>query len=235
VLKKLIKRGFSAVGLKVERRDPLVESIPGDYNQSPFLPRIDRGGLERCLYFLSQLEKIRGVEGDIVECGVSIGHGALRFLLLSQYLGVERTYYGFDSFEGFPDPAAEDETTPITGKEFWATPPQTVLRVLRDGAVPERIIRDRVRLVKGFFDKTLSSYEGRIALLHLDADLYESYKVPLATLYDKVEKGGIIMFDEYADPRFLGARKAIDEFFADKPEVVVPHTKCTWKYYAVKL
>lgn len=235
VLKKLIKQGFSAVGVKIERRDRLEESIPVEYNHSPFLPRVDKGSLDRCLYFLNQLERIRDVQGDIVECGVSIGHGALLFLLLSQYLGVERTYYGFDSFEGFPDPVAKDGTTPITGKDFWATPPETVLRVLQDGRVPERIIRDRVRLVKGFFDKTLSSYEGRIALLHLDGDLYESYKVPLATLYDKVVRGGIIMFDEYADPRWQGARKAIDEFFADKPEAVVPHAKCTWKYYVEKL
>lgn len=234
MIKQLIKRGFSSVGLKIERRDPLEESIPADYNHSPFLPRIYRGSLDRCMYFLSQLEKIRGVEGDIVECGVSIGHGALLFLLLSQYLGVERTYYGFDSFEGFPDPVAQDEITPITGKDFWANPPETVLRVLRDGQVPERIIQDRVHLVKGFFDKTLPSYEGRIALLHLDGDLYESYKVSLEALYDKVVSGGIIMFDEYADPRWLGARKAIDEFFPDKPEVVTPDAKCTWKYYVLK-
>src|SRR5205807_10590327 len=189
VIKKLIKRGFSSLGFKIERRDPLEESIPADYDHSQFLPRISRGSLDRCLYFLDQLEKIRGVEGDIVECGVSIGHGALLFLLLSQYLGVERTYYGFDSFEGFPDPVAQDGTTPITGKDFWANPPETVLLVLRDGRVPERIIRDRVRLVKGFFDDTLSSYEGKIALLHLDGDLYESYKVSLDVLYRKVARG----------------------------------------------
>lgn len=235
MLKDFIKSGASAVGFKIMRRDPLEDAIPVEYNHSPFLPRIYRGSLERCLYFLRQLEKIRDVEGDIVECGVSIGHGALLFLLLSQYLRVERTYYGFDSFEGFPEPGPLDGTTPITGKDFWATPPEIVLRVLRDGRVPDRIIRDRVRLVKGFFDKTLSSYEGKIALLHLDGDLYESYKVPLETLYDKVVKGGIIMFDEYDDPRWTGARKAIDEFFADRPERVVPDAKCTWKYYVVKV
>ena len=234
VLKKLVKRGFHAVGLKIERVDPLEETIPADYNQSPFLPRIYRGSLWRCLYFLDQLTRVRDIEGDIVECGVSVGHGALLFLLLSEYLGVQRTYYGFDSFEGFPDPAPEDGTTPITGKDFWANPPETVLRVLRDGRISEQTIRDRVRLVKGFFDKTLASYDGRIALLHLDGDLYESYKVSLETLYDKVAKGGIIMFDEYADPRWTGARRAIDEFFADKPEPVLPHHKSTWKYYVVK-
>ena len=235
MLKGLVKRGFHAAGIKIERRDPLEESIPSDYNHSPFLPRVYRGSLDRYLYCLDQLDKVRAIEGDIVECGVSIGHGALLFLLLSEYLGVERTYYGFDSFEGFPDPVPEDETTPITGKDYWANPPETVLRVLRDGRVPERIIRDRVRLVKGFFDKTLPSYDGRIALLHLDGDLYESYKVSLLELYGKVASGGIIMFDEYADPRWPGARKAIDEFFADKPESVVPHEKCTWKYYVQKL
>jgi hypothetical protein len=235
VLKELIKGGFRSMGLKIERRDPLEETIPADYNHSPFLPRIYRGSLDRCLYFLSQLEKVRDVEGDIVECGVSIGHGTLLFLLLSKYLGVERNYVGFDSFEGFPEPVAQDEATPITGKDFWANPPETVLRVLRDGRVPEATIRDRVRLVKGFFHETLPSYEGRIALLHLDGDLYESYRVPLALLYEKVASRGIIMFDEYADPRWLGAKKAIDEFFADKPEVVVPHPKCTWKYYVQKI
>src|SRR5260370_21865113 len=109
-LARLIKRGFRYAGFKVERIERLGETIPADYNHSPFLPRIYRGSLDRCLYFLDQLEKVRGVEGDIVECGVSIGHGALLFLLLSQYLGVERTYYGFDSFEGLPDAVAQHGT-----------------------------------------------------------------------------------------------------------------------------
>lgn len=235
MLKRLIKSGFRTIGFRIERIDPLEETIPADYNHSPFLPRVYRGSLDRYLYFLDQLEKLRGVEGDIVECGVSIGHGALLFLLLSDYLGVPRTYYGFDSFEGFPEPVAKDEKTPITGENFWANPPEAVLRVLRDGRISERTIRDRVRLIKGLFDETLPSYEGRIALLHLDCDLYESYQVALGALYDKVAKGGVIMFDEYADPRWPGARKAIDEFFSNKPEAVVPHHKCTWKYYAVKL
>jgi predicted O-methyltransferase YrrM len=234
VFTDLIKRGFQYAGFKIERRDPLEETIPAHYNHSPFLPRVYRGSLDRYLYFLDQLNKIRAIEGDIVECGVSIGHGALLFLLISEYLGVERTYYGFDSFAGFPDPVEKDEVTPITGKGFWASPPEAVLRVLRDGRIPESKIRDRVRLSKGLFDETLPKFQGKIALLHLDCDLYESYKIALTELYDKVSPGGVIMFDEYADARWPGARKAIDEFFADKREKPVPHFKCTWKYYVEK-
>ena len=107
-------------------------------------------------------------------------------------------------------------------------------RVLRDGRISEDVIRDRVHLVKGLFDKTLPTYEGRIALLHLDCDLYESYRVALTTLYEKVSPGGLIMFDEYKDDRWPGATKAIDDFFADKPERVQAHSKCHWKYFVRK-
>ena len=234
MISTLAKKMFHLAGLNVERRDRLVESIPAQYQLSPFLPRIYRGSLHRYLYFLDMLDKTRNVEGDIVECGVSIGHGALLFLLMSEYLGVKRTYYGFDSFEGLPAPSEKDETTPIKEKGYWANPPATVLKVLRDGRLPEDVIQDRVRLVKGWFSDTVSQYDGRVALLHLDCDLYDSYKTCLEALYDKVSPGGIIMFDEYADERWTGARKAIDEFFAGKPEVIQAHDKCDWKYFAIK-
>jgi hypothetical protein len=193
-----------------------------------------RGSLDRYLYFLDQVERVKAVPGDIVECGVSIGHGALLFLLMSEYVGMERDYYGFDSFTGFPDPVEKDAVTPIIGKGFWASPSDTVMKVLQDGRVPERIIRERLHLVKGLFEQTLATYQGRIALLHLDCDLYESYRLALQTLYAKVASGGVIMFDEYADNRWPGAQKAIDEFFADKPEKPMPHRKCHWKYYVQK-
>jgi hypothetical protein len=234
MFKSTVKQVLRRLGYKIEKIDPLEESIPSDYNHSPFLPRIYRGALDRYLYFKDMVEKVSAIEGDIVECGVSLGHGALMFTLFSDYIGVPRTYFGFDSFEGFPDPVEKDETTPITGRGFWANPPDTVLKVLQDGRVGDAVIRDRIRLVKGWFDQTLPKYEGRIALLHLDCDLYESYKLSLETLYDKVQPGGVIMFDEYGDSRWPGASKAIDEFFSDKPGTVQPHPKCTWKYHVVK-
>jgi len=234
LFKPFIKKFFCVLGYKIEKLDPLEESIPADYNHSPFLPRIYRGALHRYLYFKDIISMVQNVEGDIVECGVSIGHGALLFTLLSDYINKPRIYYGFDSFEGFPDPVEKDETTPIKGKGFWANPPETVLKVLRDGRVGEKVIQGRIRLIKGWFDKTLSTYEGKIALLHLDCDLYESYKLCLESLYEKVQPGGVIMFDEYGDDRWPGATKAIDDFFCDKPEVIQPHQKCTWKYYVVK-
>jgi hypothetical protein len=234
MLKSLVKSAFRSAGLDVHRRDPLEEAIPPDYDRSAFLPRMSRTILYRTMYFRDQLERVKRVEGDIVECGVSIGHGALLFLLLGEYMEVERTYYGFDSFEGFPPPVAEDGVTPIKGPGLYASPPDVVLRVLKDGKIGDEVIANRVRLVRGFFNETLHTYRGDIALLHLDCDLYDSYKIALETLYDKVRPGGVIMFDEYGDVRWAGAKKAIDEFFADRPERVQPHDRCDWKYFVVK-
>lgn len=124
------------------------ERIPVDYDHFPLLPRVYRGALDRHLYFKDMVEQVHPVKGDIVECGVSIGHGALLF---SDYIDTPRTYYGFDSFEGFPDPVEKNATTPVKGKGFWATRPDTVLKVLRDGCLAEDVIRNRIRLVKGWF------------------------------------------------------------------------------------
>lgn len=233
-MRQIVKNFFKSCGYKIEKFDPLEASIPAQYNHSPFLPRIYQGSLERFLYFKDMVELVREIDGDIVECGVSIGHGALLFTLLSDYVEKPRVYYGFDSFEGFPSPAQEDEKTPITGRGYWANPPTTVMRVLRDGRLKEEAINNRIRLIKGWFNQTLMEYDGKIAILHLDCDLYDSYKTSLNLLYSKVQPGGVIMFDEYNDARWPGATKAINEFFHDKTEIIVPHHKCTWKYFVVK-
>ena len=95
-----------------------------------------------------------------------------------------------------------------------------------------------VNIVKGYFKNTIFQYEGGpIAILHLDVDLYDSYKICLENLYDLVIPGGIIMFDEYKSTsliRWPGATKAINEFFENKN---IKIRKChitnpykTWKY-----
>ena len=56
--------------------------------------------------------------------------------------------------------------------------------------------------------------ELKIALLHIDVDVYEPTKVILNSLFDKVIKNGLIVFDDYGT--VAGETKAIDEFFNDK-------------------
>jgi hypothetical protein len=72
-----------------------------------------------------------------------------------------------------------------------------------------------IYLVKGFIPDSFSGYfekkpATQIALLHIDVDVYEATKACMVYLYERVVKGGIIIFDDYG--QVDGATKAINEF-----------------------
>jgi hypothetical protein len=236
--KMLVEQLFLSLGLRISRRDRLEEQIPVDYMQSRFLPRVYRQSVGRLFYFRHMHERISNIPGDIVECGVSIGHGILYLALLCELTATKRKIWGFDSFSGFPASAEADKRADGSFRmqqHDYTSPPEMVLKVLSDGRVSTEFVTHYVRLVRGYFEETLHQYDGEIALLHLDCDLYESYTTCLNALYPKVRSGGIIMFDEYEDTDFPGAKRAIDEFFGDKSEKpLIYHDYEYLKYYVIK-
>ena len=81
------------------------------------------------------------------------------------------------------------------------------------------------------FNETLpDGLPERIAFAHLDGDYYDSIKVSIEHVYPRLSCGAICLVDDYNDPAvnprgwnlLPGAKKACDEFFADKPEKLVP-------------
>ena len=152
------------------------------------------------------------LDGDVVECGCARGGSAALIALSLRQLGEHRTLWLFDTFEGLPAPTADDPDYEIaelfTGSCLGQL--DEVRELFRDQGVAEG-----VRFVKGLFQDTIpESPIQRIALLHIDGDWYDSVKVCLDELYDKVVPGGIIQFDDYG--YWKGARKAVDEFFAKR-------------------
>lgn len=92
-------------------------------------------------------------------------------------------FYGFDSFEGFPDDGRKD-----WNQDFSV-----------DG-LPE--VPSNVTLVKGYFDKTLPKFleehTGKVSFLNIDCDIYSSTKLVFDCLLraDRFRVGTIIYFDE---------------------------------------
>ena len=154
----------------------------------------------------------RNISGDVVECGCAKGgSAALMALTLAQYKA-HRDLWLFDTFEGLPAPTTGDPDLEIA-ELFTGTCVGTVEEVR--GLFQHLGVEKDVHFMKGLFQNTLSSAEiGQIALLHIDGDWYESVKVCLENLYDKVAVGGIVQFDDYG--YWQGARKAVDEFFAQR-------------------
>ena len=72
-------------------------------------------------------------------------------------------------------------------------------------------------LVKGKTQDTLSvktNIPDKIAILRLNTCFYESTKLELEILYDKLQKGGYLIIDDYG--YWKGAKLAVDEFFKNQ-------------------
>ena len=57
-----------------------------------------------------------------------------------------------------------------------------------------------------------SQAPGRIALLRLDTDWYESTYHELEHLWPRLVEGGVLIIDDYG--HWQGTRRAVDEYFA---------------------
>jgi O-methyltransferase len=154
----------------------------------------------------------RSVSGDIVECGVARGGSAGVLGLTLQQVGERRNLWLFDTFQGLPHPSKDDPDFEIA--DLYTGTCLGTIENVRD-SLGRLGIRENVHFIPGLFQDTLPSASiSSIAVLHVDGDWYESVKVCLECLYDKVSPGGVIQFDDYA--HWAGARKAVDEFFAKR-------------------
>lgn len=166
------------------------------------------------------------IPGDIVECGVWRGGNLVIAGLMRKRLGFDRRIWAFDTFAGMTSPSAADfkpaEDLDVEKKfaslnrddhNDWCF--ATEDEVLRD--FEARVGNRDLRTVKGPVEETLGDLENlpeRIAILRLDTDFYESTKAELEVLYPRLSKGGVLIVDDYGE--WAGARKAVDEHFADQ-------------------
>jgi hypothetical protein len=146
------------------------------------------------------------IPGSIVECGVYRGGSAA---VLACATDAARDLYLFDSFAGLPPPGEHDGATAARKyRQGWcAASPEDVDTVFATLDIP----RARRHVVKGWFAETLAATPvPQIALLHIDADWYDSVKLCLELLYPRVSPGGFVVLDDYG--RWEGCTKAADEF-----------------------
>lgn len=171
------------------------------------------------LFFL--LERTQAVPGDIAECGVFRGETFLPMGLYLKQHAVPKQLFGFDSFQGFGEAAVASESS------LGGTPhPDKAVGAFADASYDELIAKMRrlglaesAAVVPGYFRDSLKAAEARrFSFVHLDCDLYQSYKDCLEFFYPRLNPGGVILLDEYNDPPWPGCNKAVDEFLAGKPE-----------------
>ncbi len=155
-------------------------------------------------------------KGAVVECGVwNGGSSAIVAAGLESAGDRDRPFWLFDSFEGLPEPTEKDEDK-VRDNYFpgWCT--GGVERVREAHGLVGHML-ESTTIVPGWFDQTLAKHAdaiGPIALLHADADWYDSMTTVLTVCYPQVISGGIVVIDDYG--AWSGCRKAVHDFFGDE-------------------
>lgn len=165
---------------------------------------------DRTYVLWKTLEQALHLPGDVVECGVFRGGTALLEAITMQGQAGGRTLHLFDSFEGMPQTIAGVDR--IQAGDFATTSVEAVARLL--GSFPF------VRIHQGFIPKTFEGLDiERLAWVHVDVDIYQSVLDCIAYAYPRLVTGATMIFDDYGFPCCAGARRAVDQTFADLPEV----------------
>lgn len=167
-------------------------------------------------------KSILNLPGQIVECGVFKGASLIRFCTFREILEspFSREIIGFDAFGKFPavhNPNDQEFIKKFEGDAGDGIPMDELKEVLSYKGF------ENYELIQGNIVETVPAYlsehpELKIAMLHIDVDVKEPSVVILEHLFDRVVRGGLVVFDDYGT--VAGETDAIDEFFAEK-EVVI--------------
>lgn len=200
----------------------------------------DQVNAQQVRTILAELEKVlgRGIPGAVVEFGCYIGTTSLFIRrLLDEYQchpersrGVScndekasgslhaasglsrdgRQFHVYDSFEGLPEKTAADASR--AGEQFRAgelsVSKKQFYREFQKAGLQSPVVH------KAWFkDLTTDDVPKQIAFAFLDGDFYESIRDSLKLVLPRMQKGGVIVIDDYAREALPGAARAVHEHF----------------------
>jgi O-methyltransferase len=180
----------------------------------------DMGSLDRLanIYWAVDQALTFDVPGDLVEVGCNAGLTSVFLQMLNRAGSGRRELHVYDSFQGLPPPGPHDATL---GAGDCAATVADLRATFERWALPLPTIH------AGWFHETLpDGLPPSICFAYLDGDFYESIRVSLEHVWPRTAPGGLVFIDDYADTRISpdawdglpGVRKAVDEFFAGRPE-----------------
>jgi hypothetical protein len=169
---------------------------------------------ELCLDLIDALEEEK-IPGAIIEFGVASGGWLKDVLNHLDRKHITREVYGFDSFEGLPEPDAKNDGD-AWKKGQYAHSLEYVQEVL---SFEER---KHLHLLKGWFSDSFKTAEareiGEICFAKVDCDLYGPAVECLDFITGRLCDGAILMFDDWPYLATLGETKAFMEWVPRVPQ-----------------
>jgi hypothetical protein len=211
---------LSLTGL-LQESNPQTRALLSDGRVAPHRG-ITMIGMRRLDSLQEQMETTlrENIPGDYLEAGAWRGGATVFMRAVLEAHGVkDRHVWVADSFEGLPKPPPGREQTEPEGAMAVA------LEEVQDNFRRYQLLDGQVKFLKGWFKDTFPSAPIRsLAILRVDADLYESTTDALDHLYDKVSPGGFVIID---DTFYEPCQRAVDDF-RKKRGITAPIVKIDW-------
>lgn len=179
------------------------------------LRTLERGYPDKVRFFTwwFQVDRLtrEDVPGVFAELGVYRGESAA----ILHRMAPDRPFHLFDTFTGFPAGDLQGETgeaASYTPNHFADTSVSRVLKKI-DG-------NHHIIVHQGCFPASAKDFRGQVALVNMDADLYNPTKAGLEYFYPKLSPGGVIIVHDY-NYKWPGVMKAVNEFMKTIPESLV--------------
>jgi len=188
-------------------------------------------------------ELVKNIKGSIVECGVHKGNHLLLFyhlMLCNEPTSFNDKIIGFDTFEGFRNINKNIDNKKIKKTDFSNTNFSLLKEIIKINQKNDLIKHiPRVEIVKGNAYKTIPKYLIKnksliIKLLYLDFDIYSPTLKALQNFYKLIPKGGIIVFDEIGNEKWVGETIAYKKFFKQKSIMLRKFEFEPWISYIIK-
>lgn len=160
-------------------------------------------GFKRLNNLHANMDYIRdnNVEGDLIETGVWRGGASIFMQYYNKLYKLNKKLFVADSFEGLPKPDAVKYPVDKDDKHYKENFLKVSLEEVKENFKLYDCLNDNVVFLKGWFKDTLNNEEiGKLSLLRFDGDMYGSTMDVLENLYTKINRGGILVIDDYGLP-----------------------------------
>jgi len=182
--------------------------------ENSFYLRSHPSRMAKLLAHYDLYRKITELPGAVVEMGVYKGASFMRFATFRGILenAHSRRLIGFDAFGAFPREEVEGEEDRLFMERFEGAGGPGIAKNDLEALLDEKGFAN-TELVEGNIFETLPRFIKanpalKIAMLHLDLDVYEPTAFALESLLPRMARGGLVVFDDYG--MVEGATRAAD-------------------------
>ena len=170
------------------------------------------------------------IPGDIVELGVFKGTGIAQLIKLRDILipGTSKKIIGFDLFSQSSHYKEKLDGHHQNLEKYYSQCNINMEKGISKDSLSSLLDlipshNKNIELVEGDISQTLKIYLEknpgfRISYLYFDMDIDEPTYIALVLLYERIVRGGIIVFDEYSCSKWTES-DAVDRFMSKYPDI----------------